>query len=75
VDVEVSHYQEGEPKIWKNSFRLDGVDPMVDSGGVGIDASEAVKIGAKRWFLGGDVEGKDIVFPPKPGEHRVVGKK
>jgi len=75
VDVEVSHYQEGKPKIWKKSFRLDGVDLMVDSGGVGIDASEAVEIGAKRWFLGGDLEGKDVVFLPKPGEHHVVGKK
>jgi len=34
-----------------------------------------VEVGAEKRFIGGDVEGKHIVYPPKPGEHRVIGKK
>ena len=34
-----------------------------------------MKGGAKKRSIGGDVEGKDIVHPLKPREHRVVGKK
>jgi len=76
VDIEVSYNQEGEPKIRKKNFQLDRVDPMVDPvGAVGVDDSEGVKTGAKKRFMGGDVKGKDVVFLPKPGEHRAVGKK
>ena len=76
MGIEVSNYQEGERKIRKKNFRLDRVDLMVDRvGGVGVDDSEGVKTGAKKRFIGGDVKGKDVVFPPKPGEHRAVGKK
>ena len=76
MDVEVSYYQEGEPKIRKKKFQLDRVDPMVDRvGGVGVDDSEGLKTGAKKRFMGGDVKGKDVVFLPKAGEHRAVGKK
>jgi len=34
-----------------------------------------VEGGAKKRLIGGDVQGEDIVYPVKPGEHRVVGKK
>ena len=31
--------------------------------------------GAKKRFVGGDIEGENIVHPFEPGEHRVIGKK
>jgi len=44
-------------------------------GGVSIDNSESVEVGAKKRLIGGDVEGEHIVHLLKPGEHRVIGKK
>ena len=49
---------------------------MVSSiGGVSVDNPKRVEGGAKKGLIGGDVEGEDIVYFLKPGEHRVVGKK
>jgi len=76
VDVDVPYYEEAELKIWEKSFRLDGVDPVVNTvGGVSIDDSEEVKMRAKKRVMGRDVKCKDIMLPGKLGEHRVVGKK
>ena len=76
MDVEVTDNQEGKPKIAEKNFWWDGVDPVVNSiGGVGVNNPEEVETLAKRRLIGGDIEGKDIVYPLKPGEHRVVGKK
>jgi len=76
MNVEVHYYQEPELKIWKKSLWLDGVDPMVNSvGGVGVDDSEGVKVGAEKTIMGGDLKGKIVVYPLKPGEHHVIGKK
>ena len=76
MDVEVSHDQEGKPKVGKKNFWLDRVDPMVHRiGRIGINNPEGVEIGAKRRLIGGNIKGKDIVHPPKLGEHRVVGEK
>jgi len=44
-------------------------------GGVGVNNPERVETGAKKRLIGGDIEGEDIIYPLKPGEHRVVGKK
>ena len=44
-------------------------------GRVGINYPECVEGGAKKRFIGGDVERKNIVHPLEPGEHRVTGKK
>ena len=44
-------------------------------GRVGINYPERMEGGAKKRFIGGDVERKNIVHPLKPGEHRVTGKK
>jgi len=75
VDVEVSHNQEGEPKIGEKNIWWDGVNPVVNSvGGVGIDNPEGVEGGAKKRLIGRDVEGEHIVHPLKLGEHCVVGK-
>ena len=76
MDVEVSHNKEGKPKIGKKNFWWDGVNPVVNSvGGVGVNNPESVETGAKKRFIGGDIKGKDIVYPLKPGEHGVVGEK
>jgi len=76
VDVEVSHDQEGKPKVGKKNFRLDGVDPVVHSiGRIGINNPEGVETGAKKRLIGEDIEGEDFVHPHKLVEHRVVGKK
>jgi len=34
-----------------------------------------VEVGVKKRFVGGDVEGENIVHPFELGEHRVIGKK
>jgi len=61
----------GEENFW-----LDGVNPVVHSvGGVSINNPKGVEGGAKKKLIGGDVEGKNIVRPLKPREHRVSGKK
>jgi len=76
VGVGVPHNKEGKPKIRKKNFWGDGVNPVVNSvGGVRIDNPEGVETGAKKRLIRGDVEGKDIINPLKPGEHRVVAKK
>jgi len=76
VDVEVSYDKEGKPKIGKKNFSWEGVNPVVNSiGGVGVNNPERMEIGAKKRLIGGDIEGEDIIYLFKPGEHRVVGKK
>jgi len=53
VDVEVSHDQEGKPKVRKKDFWLDRVDPMLHSiGRIGINNPEGVEIGAKKRLIG-----------------------
>jgi len=75
VGVEVSHDQEGKHKIWEKNFWLDGVNPVVSSiGGIGVNNPEGVENGAKKSLSGGNVKGKNIIYPLKPGEHGVVGK-
>ena len=62
MDVEVPHYVEGEPMVRKKNFWWDRVDPMMDRiGGVGVNNPEGVEVRAKKRFVGGDVEGEDIV--------------
>jgi len=52
------------------------MDPMVNLiGGVGVNNPEGVKTAAEKRPAGGDVQGKDVIDPPKPGQHRVIGKK
>ena len=76
MDIEVSHNKEGKPKIGKKNFWWDGVNPVVNSiGGVGVNNPERMETGAKKRLIGGHIEGEDIVYPLKPGEHRGVGKK
>ena len=48
MDVEVSYEEEGETKIGKKNFWLDGVDPVVDSvSRIGFDDPKGVEIGAE----------------------------
>ena len=76
MDVEVSYDQEGEPKIGKKNFWWDRVDPVVHSiSRIGVNDSEGVQTGAKKRLAGGDIKGKDVVYPLKLGKHHVVGKK
>jgi len=76
VYVEVTHNEEGEPKVGEKNFWYDGVDSVVNSiGRVGFDNPKGVEISAKKRLIGGDVKGENILLPIKPGEHRVVGKK
>jgi len=76
VDVEVSHNQEGKPKIGEKNFCWDGGNPVVSSvAGVGVNNLEGVEIIAKKRLIAGDIEGEHIVYPLKHGEHCIVGKK
>jgi len=66
----------GNPRSGKRTLCGDGVNPVVNCvGGVGVDNPERVETGAKKRLIGGDVEGEDIIYPLKPGEHCVVGNK
>ena len=49
---------------------------MVNSvGGVTINNPKGMEGGAKKRLMGGDVKGENIIYPLKPGEHPVIGKK
>jgi len=48
---------------------------MSSIGGIGINNAEEVETGAKERLIRGNVKGENIVYPLKPGEHGVVGKK
>jgi len=74
VDVEVRHNKVGELKIGEKNFWWHGVNPVVSSiGGVSVHNPKGVEGGAKKRFIGGDVEGEDIIHLLEPGEHRVIG--
>jgi len=52
VDVEVPYDQEGEPKVGKEDFWRDRVDPVVDGvGGVGVNNPEGVETGANQSLI------------------------
>jgi len=52
------------------------VNPVVNSiGGVGVNNPKGVEVSAKKRFIGGDVEGEDVVHSFEPGKHGEVGKK
>ena len=52
------------------------MNPVVNSvGGVSINDPKGVEGGAKKSLNGGDVEAENIVYPLKPGEYRIIGKK
>jgi len=52
------------------------MDPRVNPiGGVGIINPEGVQTAAEKRLARGDMQSKDIVNPPNPGEQHVIGKK
>jgi len=76
VDVQVSHHQERDARVWEEGFRRDGVDPAVRRvDRVGIDEPEGVETGAKHRFLGRDVEGHNVDPLCKPWQYRKTSKK
>jgi len=57
---------------WEEGFWGDRVDPVVACiGRVGVYYPEGVEVCPEKGFLGGDVEGKDIIHYPEPREYRV----
>jgi len=75
VYVKVPYYEQGDVQGGNEGFRGERVDSVVACiGGVGVNEPEGVKIGPTKRFLGGDIEGKDVVDPFEPWEYRIGGK-
>jgi len=76
VYVEVPYNEQGNVQGGKKAFRGDRVDSVVVCvGGVGIYNPEGVKAGPEKRYLGGDIEGKDLIHAFEPWEDRKGGKK
>ena len=73
---EVPYYQQGDIQGGKEGFWGDGVDSVVTCvGGVGVYTVEGMKAGPEKGFLGGDIEGKDVIHPFERWEDRIGGMK
>ena len=73
--IEVPYYQEGDIQGWKQNFGGDRVDSVVVCvGGVRVNYPEGVKVGPEEGFLGGDIEGEDVIHPFEAWEHRKRSK-
>jgi len=75
VYVEVPYYQEGDIQGWKQGFRGDRMDVVVVCVcAVGVDQPGGVKIRPEERFLGGDIEGEDVIHLFEPWGHRKGSK-
>ena len=67
--IEVPYYQEGDVQGWKEGIGGDGVDSVVTCVvRVGVDQPEGVKVCPEERFLGGDINGEDLIHPFEPWE-------